>query len=365
MGYEIDFLAVGDGERSGDAIALRYGNLHGSRAEQTVITIDGGTLESGDALVEHIKTHYGTKEVDIAFLSHPDNDHASGMRRVLEEMNVGVVAMHLPWNHSADVKALLDDSRVTTNSLRERAKKNLSAAKEIHDLAQQKKIRVVEPFAGVGDGKGVTVLGPTKDYYQQLLANFKFMPGTEDAAPRSRFAELMKQLGEKVVSWLPESWWSESLKEPADDATSAENNSSVVFLLQTDERKLLFTGDVGVPALTAAANYADSANIGLDGINLLQVPHHGSRRNLGPGILNRIFGPVRHVDAKDWVACISAGKDAAPKHPHKKVTNALRRRGAVVQVTAGKSVLYSFNAPDRGWTALEPLPFYDQVEDDD
>jgi hypothetical protein len=27
MAYEIDFLAVGDGERSGDAIAMRFGNV--------------------------------------------------------------------------------------------------------------------------------------------------------------------------------------------------------------------------------------------------------------------------------------------------------------------------------------------------
>jgi len=26
IGFEIDFLAVGDGERSGDAIAIRYGS---------------------------------------------------------------------------------------------------------------------------------------------------------------------------------------------------------------------------------------------------------------------------------------------------------------------------------------------------
>jgi hypothetical protein len=254
---------------------------------------------------------------------------------------------------------------VTTNSLRERAKKNLSTAKEIHDLAVEKKIRVVEPFAGVGDGKGITVLGPTRDYYQQLLANFKFMPGTDTATSQSRLAELMKQFGEKVVSWVPESWWSETLKEPKQDATSAENNSSVIFILKTDERKLLFAGDAGVPALTVAADFALAENIGLDGINFFQVPHHGSRRNLGPTILNRMFGNVRQTDAKDWSACISAAKDGAPKHPNKRVTNALRRRGAAVQVTAGKGVLYRFNAPDRGWTWLEPLPFYEQVEDDD
>ena len=34
MGYEIDILAVGEGERSGDAMAVRFGNLHGRPDEQ-------------------------------------------------------------------------------------------------------------------------------------------------------------------------------------------------------------------------------------------------------------------------------------------------------------------------------------------
>ena len=107
MGYEIDFLAVGDGEKSGDAIALRYGNLHGLHSEQTVITIDGGTMESGEALVKHVLQNYGTNRVDVAFLSHPDNDHASGMRQVLEKLEVGKAAMHLPWDHSGRANSVL------------------------------------------------------------------------------------------------------------------------------------------------------------------------------------------------------------------------------------------------------------------
>jgi len=97
MGYEIDYIPVGEGAKSGDAIALRYGNLHGPRSEQTVVVIDGGTLESGDALVEHVIGRYGTNVVDIAFLTHPDGDHAHGMRRVLERLQVNQLSMHLPW----------------------------------------------------------------------------------------------------------------------------------------------------------------------------------------------------------------------------------------------------------------------------
>ncbi len=75
------------------------------------------------------------------------------------------------------------------------------------------------------------------------------------------------------------------------------------------------------------------------------MPHHGSRRNLGPSVLDRLFGKPRQIEAKDWTAFISAAADGAPKHPHKKITNALRRRGAGVYVTAGKNIKHSYQAP--------------------
>ena len=60
MPYEIDVLAVGEGERSGDAIAIRFGDP-GTRPDQwPVIVVDGGTLDSGERLVDLIKNSYGT-----------------------------------------------------------------------------------------------------------------------------------------------------------------------------------------------------------------------------------------------------------------------------------------------------------------
>ena len=89
MGYEIDILAVGEGERSGDAIAIRCGNMWGRPDEQSVIVIDGGTIDSGERLVHHIKTVYGTNNVLMVLSTHPDGDHSSGLTVVLEELKVG------------------------------------------------------------------------------------------------------------------------------------------------------------------------------------------------------------------------------------------------------------------------------------
>ncbi|MGL2523264.1 hypothetical protein ACOWOB_05920 [Helicobacter pylori] len=41
--YEIDFLPVGDGKKSGDAIAMRWWHGEWSKERQKVMVIDGGT----------------------------------------------------------------------------------------------------------------------------------------------------------------------------------------------------------------------------------------------------------------------------------------------------------------------------------
>ena len=367
IGYEVDFLPVGDGERSGDAIALRYGNLNGPTEQQTIVTIDGGTVASGEALVEHVKKYYGTDRVDMAFLSHPDNDHASGMRTVVEELNVRQIVMHLPWKHSAAVMEMLDDGRVSSSGLSDRAKDELCSAYEIAKLADEYSIPVIEPFAGQSTRNGeLVVLGPTSQFYQSMLANFEFMPGAEVEPVTLSFAEMFKTAKAAVLNMIPETWAWETLADAADDATSAENNSSVIFLLTIGEKKLLFTGDAGVLALTTAADYALLHGISLGGITFAQVPHHGSRHNVGKTILNRIFGTPRPADDPNWTAFVSASKDGAPKHPHKKVTNALKRRGARVHVTTGLKKWHYHNAPKRAdFSPVEPIPFFAMVEDDD
>lgn len=103
IGYEIDFLAVGDGEKCGDAITLPFWNLLSSPPEQTVVVIDGGFKGSGAALVKHIRDYHKTEIVDAVISTHPDNDHASGLETFITELNVSNLLMHLPRNHTHDI----------------------------------------------------------------------------------------------------------------------------------------------------------------------------------------------------------------------------------------------------------------------
>jgi len=46
------------------------------------------------------------------------------------------------------------------------------------------------------------------------------------------------------------------------------------------------------------------------------------------------------------------------------VVNAFIRRGAKVFATKDTTMRqYSSDAPDRGWSKADPLPFYEQVEE--
>jgi beta-lactamase superfamily II metal-dependent hydrolase len=366
MGIEIDFLAVGDASKSGDAIAIRFGNLHGVRQEQTVITIDGGTKESGDNLVEHIKTHFGTTHVDYAFLTHPDGDHASGMSEILEKLTVGKVLMHRPWEHSHAIHDLFDDERTTPNSISERSRENLTAAHEVEKLALAKGIEIMEPFAGVATTNGTfRVLGPTKEYYREVLAQFDFMPEIVEAQARSfSFSNAVA----RAINWIAEKWDQDLLVEPEEDATSAENNSSMILLITTTNgKRYLLTGDAGVPALSRALDYATANLIDLSKMTFMQTPHHGSKHNIGPNILNRLFGGIKPEGTiPDKTTFISSAKEGAPKHPNKRVTNAFLRRGVKPYVTAGKGLCQPDEAPQRaGWSSATQIQFHNQVEDDD
>ena len=60
--------------------------------------IDGGHAETGDAIVAHLKRHFGANPVlEHVVLTHSDADHASGLRTVLKEIAVNNLWLHVPW----------------------------------------------------------------------------------------------------------------------------------------------------------------------------------------------------------------------------------------------------------------------------
>ena len=151
--YEVDVLPVGEGEKSGDAIALRYSTT-GSWSDQVVVVIDGGFGDDGEALVEHITRWYGTDQVDLVVSTHPDGDHVGGLRHVLEQLAVAELLVHDPRAHVTDIDGLA-----------------LDAVLGLIDMADDRGVRRTEPYTGLSRFAGTfQVCGPTREYYRELVA---------------------------------------------------------------------------------------------------------------------------------------------------------------------------------------------------
>lgn len=354
-GFEIDFLPVGEGERCGDAITLRW--REGDRYR--VMVYDGGTADYGAKLVTHIRKYFGTDHVDYVVNSHPDNDHAGGLSHVVNTMSVGEVWLHRPWEYSSQILQYFHDGRITDASLAERLQEKMSAAHDLEQAARKRSIPVNEPFAGSKIGI-FTVLSPMKDrYVHDLIPAFEKSP----KLAQESLAKAAVDYGRKAFQFVADKWDVEYL--PDSVATSAENESSAILFGSYNEHGILLTGDAGIESLKAAADFATNLGIHLPSVvTFVQIPHHGGRHNMSTSSLNILIGeprPLNHETRKRSAYASASAK--APSHPKRVVTNAFIRRGFNVAQTKGRSIRYSKNMPARAdYSKLNYLPFYDEVE---
>lgn len=360
---EIDYLPVGEESRSGDAIAIRFGDYENDKwTKQTIIIIDGGNTSSGEALVNHVKTVYKTNYVDRVILTHPDADHASGLRKVVEDLDIGKIWMHRPWNYWDEIKDSIIDGRITKKSFGNTLKEAYQYAYEIEQIAIKKKIDIWSPKQGgyyYEEGeeseKLLTVLGPGKELYKELIK-------TSQKTPEMTVKESIIKAEvstEKKMAYEDMTFETEHLTED-DGETSSENNMSLVLYLNVAGVKVLFTGDAGTMGLYNAIRYAVANKIDLKDLNVVHVPHHGSRHNISKGILNSIHAEY---------AVVSCAKKGEPHHPSNIVTNAFIRRGIEVHATKGNAKNCRFGlVPMRaGQVPAIPVAFvnYVQIPDDE
>lgn len=352
---EIDFLPVGETTRCGDAVAMRFGLYEqGYWKNQTVFIIDGGDSNSGDALVKHVKEVYKTNKVDRVILSHPDSDHASGLRNVIEQLEVGKIWMHRPWHYWDDLKGSIIDGRITKKSFTDRLRVAYQFAYDIEKLAIEKKIDILHPHQGYQYTENnepiLTVLGPGKEFYLNLIQASQKTPDME------LFERITKGFSapRKITVLEDMTFDTEHLSEK-DEATSPENNMSLIMLLTVAGSKVLFTGDAGTEGMFRAIKYANTNNINLIDLNLFDVPHHGSRHNLSKRILNHI---------KSEQSIISCSKHGEPSHPSPIVINSLLRRNMYPVWTKGNLTNYHFGIVPRreGLYPVPPIVFSNQVE---
>lgn len=330
---EIEFLWVGEESKTGDAITCRFTSPE--TGEPAIVLIDGGFIETGDRIVEHVEQHYGTSVVDLVICTHPDDDHIGGLFTVLQNLSVRRLLIHRPAQYGF---------------LGDEYKSDL--VEDLVKTARKHGTVVDSGFTGTTYfGGALTIAGPTQAHYKAFLSGQKDWESTSNRFARAVAEKYgtVKRAARNILGYDP----GETLTDD-NGGTTPRNNTSIICNLTVEGARVLFTGDAGAPALTAAADYLDGAGLSSEPIDLFDIPHHGSRHNLTKDLCDRFLGPIVG-DVKKGSAYVTVGKKAED-HPRPEVANAMKRRGYPVYEARGITIRWSRNAPSRlGWGPVTSL----------
>jgi len=325
-GLEIDMLSLGDADA---VLVTRWDD-----GAATYVLIDGGNKGHADEVIAFLKAR-GVGRLDHLLCSHPHDDHAGGLVELIKsgEIQIGQAWVHDPEAHvdMAEVHgALLKAARTERAEI---IQASLETAQDLISLLDRTGIPRDEPFAGSDIGF-LRVCGPSEQYYEELLAEFRDADKIKDSDRR-------RAIHEAIEEELVKAGADKGLGDPP---TSPENNSSTIVSTVHDSKKYLFTADAGVDALVRAKNAHDLADL-----RWMQIPHHGSQRNINEDL-------IAHFDVK--TAFVSAA--GSRKHPSRKVVNAFKNQGAKVYSThypnGGSLRHHTGTVPDRaGYSPATPL----------
>jgi beta-lactamase superfamily II metal-dependent hydrolase len=351
---EIDFLAVETG-KSGDAIAIRY-SVNGTT---TVHVVDGGFLDTGDKLVEHLQTHYQTTHVDHVVLTHTDQDHVNGLRKVLEQCTVGRLWMNRPWIYAEELIHRFETYN-SVDALRRRLRTVYAAAASLEELALEKRIPINTPLQGAAIGS-FTVMAPSKARYLDLIVESDKTPTSIEEERAVGIGGFLSKAFNTVANLVKAAWAHEYFPI---DGTSSENEMSVIQYANICDKRVLLTGDAGRDGLTEAATYAPYVGLHLPGLWMFQVPHHGGRHNVNTEVLDAWLGErlPTPASAKLFNALCSSAK-ADDHHPKNSVIRAIHHRGGHFAATEGQDLCLAHGIV-RGWTPVPQWPYPEDQEED-
>lgn len=274
---EISFLPVG----CGDAIRIRF---LGNDTLYHNILVDGGTYKGNiyeTTLQKEIQDIITKNEIiDLWIITHIDDDHIGGVLRFIKDktlnQNVDLKRTTFWFNYSVfDYDTGIKDTNLKSVSqgilLREFLKQNALLVEKITDASG-----AIDFYGAI-----LTVLSPNKSKYEALIKSWE---NEEVKIQKKETAAFKSASGYNDYSIKMDDFNLDNF----DPDKSPENASSISFLFEYHNTKTLFLADSLPFAVTDSLermNYSESNKLVL---NLMQMPHHGNKRNLNNKLLQLI-----------------------------------------------------------------------------
>ena len=346
--FEIRFFSVGNSKKGGDAILIR---LYDKDNNPTVIVIDGGYSDNGQEILDYL-TNCGLDKIDLVVNTHPDMDHISGLIAIFKDENIkiGKLLMNRPWRDANLKVTYFEDGRITEKSLNKRLTESFKQAYQLEQLARGKigENNIVHPVRGNVYFDVLKIIGPSTDLYRKhLLAS--------DKTPTSSNADSVRVFSRKILKFVRYVkgtfiGWIDG------ENTSDINETSIVMALSLPGYKFLFTGDVGKDGLKESLDYYETfEGCQAKDFTHMQIPHHGSRKNLNPSLIRRIGATTYYV------SCPPDGFSEG--HPSKRLINKIKQMYPEAYIYYTKrGWLSHFKNLEIGGSPADSYPVFDEID---
>lgn len=319
---------------NGDSIHLRFDDDKGKKRN---ILIDGGTKATykkdkgpkGKPVYGELKTlidkiRKDEEFIDLLIITHIDEDHIGGILKwfttdkkaheLAKEVwfnSGGLIAEWLELEENLDLQNNITLGNTTNTS----TKQGIDFGKHIKEKEIWGRKLILQGEKITKFGLDFRFLSPRKTELEKLLKEWKKKdPDTKTSSKKNDYSV---SLNDHI----------NNDKKEKDD--SIPNGSSIAFILTYNNKNLLFTGDAYSHVILSGLNhFGYTEDIPLE-VELMKLPHHGSKKNL--------FDPLLSCIKTDNYAVTSNG--SGHQHPDKQALARVIKQNK-------KSKIY-FNYEDR------------------
>lgn len=281
MILNVNFLPA----RYGDSIWIEYGDP----SDPAVVLIDGGTGGTRRDIEAMIEQLPGKKHIDLLVVTHIDRDHIEGILALLEESpelaSIGEIWFngwqHLPGNESVEAFGSRQGEKLSAAILKNKIPWNEHFSGKAIVSDGEAKYPVIE----LKNGFRLTILSPTikhladlKPAWVEELKKANLLPGFGLEQPKPLPAGT-----EKFGAAMPDV--EELCSQPFEEDDAVANGSSIAFLAEFQQKRILFCGDAFPSVLLNSLHDLYEENVPID---LVKLSHHASAGNTSPELLMKL-----------------------------------------------------------------------------
>lgn len=341
MDFVIDFLYVGDG----DAIIIWGRNPNDA---DYVFFVDGGNAGDGKKVVQHykdwIKPHLQNKRA-IGFInSHPHADHINGLIEIIEA--IGNEMSFAIYNDPVECITEEHKRRIYQSYMKKEDPdithlyETFEQVEKLNSLCTKFNLRRYQAYREeINFFNGAfRLLSPSKDFYVNQVQYFSDVDFLKTVDFTKKFTPVNEN-DENIKPCI--------IVDEKNDASPENQTSTVIQLIDSNNRKYILTGDAGVEAF----DYMEGEGFDNANVQLVQLPHHGSRRNISTKWIAKFNPSYYFVSAEGNI-----------KHPRKAVVNCIKRNLPNCRIYSTHTVKATLAEttnpqvfPTRNWVSATPL----------